>query len=352
MIKPMLAAKTNQEQIQNAMKSDDWVAELKLDGARYVANFTETGIHFTSRRTSVKDGKAVDKTQNLPHLNSRIKGLDGTILDGEMMLSDINIRSNDVMSIMGALPALAIDRQKKSGWLRYYVFDCLKYKGKDLQSLPYSERIEYRHKAIEEWQKHIEDSDFIREVKYCESEDKKKDLLYSAWKNGLEGIVLKNLKSEYEQDSRSANCWIKVKKERTFDVVIMGYDMPERFTLRKTKDETAGKKVFDKQSQEWRWECENRFYQKGWIGAIRYGAYDSGKLVEIGTTSGMDDSEREELSKNQKKYIGQVIELAGQEFMKEGIRHPRFIRFRFDKDSKDCLLSEIKKETREKVRYR
>jgi ATP-dependent DNA ligase len=84
-----------------------------------------------------------------------------------------------------------------------------------------------------------------------------------------------------------------------------------------------------------------KYHFCGWIGAVRYGMYNNGELVELGQTSGMSEAIREELTTNGDKYIGTVIEVEGFEQLPSGaVRHPRFIRFRDDKRPTECVWEE------------
>lgn len=315
-IKPMLASKASQEKIDEALDSDHWVAEPKLDGSRYIASFNEEATNFTSRRTSVKTNAPVDKTENVPHLGLAFEPLEGTVLDGEIMRTAEPFgTSSEVVKIMGASPEKAVQRQEELGWVHYHVWDILFACGTDMQKQPYSMRRQVLQKILEEW-----DNPYVHLVD-CRSD--KRQLLKEIDNSGLEGIILKNSNSTYVQDKRSPN-WIKVKKEQTYDVVITGYDEPK--VESKKSDGSVSK---------------TRLKAKGWIGAIRFGAYRNGNLVEIGSVSGMDDSIRQALSDSQAKYLGSVIEIRGQEVTDNAVRHPRFVRFRDDKDESACLWEDI-----------
>ncbi len=338
----MLAAVASKEQITHALESSDWLAELKLDGCRYVMDFSGGKIKVTSRRTSVKTGEAVDKTENVPHFKY-FSWAEGTVLDGEIMSKDISLRSNDVVRIMGCKPEKAIARQKKEGRLRYHAFDILFYKGKDVQGFSYLERRKLLDDVLDMW-----DCPFVEMV---DNTNHKQDLLDKAWYLGLEGIVLKHIDSTYQQDTRCDESWIKVKKQRDFDVVITGFDQPHAHTYVKVKPKVHFGSSVDKEGVRW-WKTYNRFYKEGWIAAIRYGATDEdGRLVTVGSTSGIDDTLRAKMSERPRKYIGKVIELVAQEFMDNGLRSPRFSRFRPDKDPKDCKLSDLKAVDTKKSRY-
>lgn len=315
-VKPMLASKGNDEKITEAMESDSWLAEPKLDGSRYIASFTDNGVRFTSRRTSVKTNAPVDKSENVPHLTLPFPDLSGTVIDGEIMrTSDIYGTSNDVTRIMGSSPDKAVERQELEGWVYYHVWDILFVCGVDVQKQPLSVRRRALENVIEEWGNSY--------VKIVDQRQDKRALLNEIANRNLEGIILKNKNSIYIQDKRSPH-WIKVKKEQTYDVVITGYDEPK-------EESKKASGVLSK----------TKYKEKGWIGAIRYGCYRDGQLVEVGSVSGMDDDTRRCLSNNKEKFLHSVIEIKGQEVLKDAIRHPRFIRFRDDKDAEACKWDDI-----------
>ena len=74
--------------------------------------------------------------------------------------------------------------------------------------------------------------------------------------------MLKRLDAEYVQGGRPTNNWYKAKKSATFDCVVMGFSL--------------GKGKYNTQ-----------------IGAVRFGQYHNGNLVELGQASGMTDADRD-----------------------------------------------------------
>lgn len=314
-----------------------WWAEEKFDGDRRIAQFCRTAdqsvkgeiiVRFTGRRTSEVDGKFVEKTENVPHLNgdkhSVPESLYGTVLDGEIVCPWEGAKSKDVTSIMGSKPAVAIQKQEIRGWLNYIVFDCLFYKEEDIRQKTLEERREYAIKAVNEW-----NNPHVRIA--VRVDDGREAFLQEIWdKPNGEGIILKEKKSTYTQEKR----WVKVKKEDTEDVVIMGYDEPEQFTEKTEsyvdKDGVKRKKVLE--------VSESRLYKNGWIGAVRFGQYKNGVLTYCGSCSGMDDALRKELSENKEKYLGGVVEILanGREPETGKFRHPRWIQLRDNKNPQDC----------------
>ena len=334
--------------IQAKLNDPNWIAEEKFDGARYLAHFEPDRLHFTSRRTSDVTGLQVEKGLNLPHLNVTVPALVGTVLDGEVT---VGRTSSNVTSIMGALPEKAITRQASAEWCRYRVWDVLYYKGTDVQALPLHERKAILKVATEEWKSYQLtpndlsnmqasflklpevtplDTDSLQKLHASSVElveftiTNKMKLLSEVWDRGGEGLVLKNLDSLYEPDTRDKNSWIKIKQHLTFDVVIMGYTDPEPTSI-----DVKGNTI------------PNRFFVNKWISAIRFGQYVAGVLTELGQASGLNDVQRAMITANKQKLIGTVMEVKAQEQIPESgaLRHPRVIMLRPDKDAKDCKFN-------------
>lgn len=354
-------------------KNPDWYAEEKLDGDRRIAQFVPVDGHamvrFTGRRVSEVDGLLVEKTSSLPHLNgcqylppealtqkwplqNVPTDLIGTVLDGEMIVDKPGARSKDVASILNSKPDLAIAKQVERGWLVYVVFDCLFYKGEDLRKLPLIRRRRYLRTVLEEWA-----NPFVRIVPNTTLLGvSPEQMLMEIWSRPHpgEGIILKDLTSVYGNEK----AWVKVKREFTEDVVIMGYDDPEPETekIRTSRDKHGIKR---KEVLE---VSESRLAKNGWIGAIRFGQYKlvgveniesgtadlnwtlmrNGKLYALtycGSCSGMDDATRAEISANKQKYLGKVVEILANEREPDTgkFRHPRMIQFREDKNQQDCI---------------
>lgn len=328
--------------LKESMWSDDqWVAEEKYDGDRRVAQFIGPVVRFTGRRQSVDGSGFVEKSANVPHLsgvfegglvtagqvdawrNPNVPGLDGTVLDGEMLFTgpcEGGGRSKYVTSIMGSLPEEAVRKQLEVGWLRYVVFDCLWFKGKFVADRPYRERREYLESALKEWgNQYVEAAaQFGGEVK-----QKAYDRIIET---GGEGIILKHVNSKYGERTK----WVKVKGTWNADVVITGYQAAKELSVKKGDDAAT----------------MTKYAAAGLIGAIVCGQYSpvagdkvhEYELIEVATISGMDDALRTELSRNGPAYLGRVVEIAHNGREPTGrFRHPRFKQFRDDKAPTACM---------------
>jgi ATP-dependent DNA ligase len=287
---------------------NDWVAEIKLDGIRIRCHICETENRFFTKHKSVKDGLFSERTDNIPHLrNLELGHLSGTVLDGEIITGK-NV--SDVMSVMGGSVRHSLDYQNAHGKALYVVFDVLFFKGVDVRWTSYG----VRREILEDICKEIDNSHITVVGRMLSN---KRIFYEDILETGGEGIVLKNIKAPYGE------LWAKAKRESTYDVVIMGFAEPEKFTQKVTGETTL-----------------SRFALHGWVGSIRFGQWKNGKLTEMGTCSGMSDEIREMFSKNPEDFINTVIEIKAQERTESGaFRHPAFVRIRSDKESSDCVFN-------------
>lgn len=287
-----------------------YAAEEKLDGARFLMFIEEGENRFSSRHKSIKDGLFSEKTDNFPHLrNLDLSKLSGTVLDGEIVTGK-NV--TDVMSVVGGSPSTALRYQMQYGWVKYIVFDVLHYKGTNVQREFYKDRRYLLNQIFSEF---IYRFDFNCIKLISSIEINKKEFYDSLINSGKEGIVLKKLTSYYGED------WVKVKRESTWDVVILGFEDPEEMTTK--SDGTIS---------------ISRLADKNLIGSIKFGQFIDNVLVPLGSCSGISDKMRTEFSNNPEKFIGQVMTIKAQERTESGaFRHPVFVRMRSDKNPEDCI---------------
>lgn len=293
---------------------ENYMAEEKLDGERFKMHIFKDGNRFDSRTISKKTNRFTEKTDNVPHLRDyKSPTLHGTILDGEIKFGGDSMSTS---TIMGCLPEEAVKRQKEvNTWVEYYVFDIIKFKGRDVTGLPMTERRILMLDALERLQSpyvRIPDYTFKNKKQFC-------DKIFS---NGGEGVILKNIRAPYTDKK----AWVKVKAVATFDVVIMGYEEATLETIKKGDDKAT----------------ISRLAANGWIGAVVFGQYVNGKLKKFGRCSGMPDEIRAKYSNNKDKFIGAVIKIAAQSRIpKTGyFRHPRFLEERPDKLATQCVYWE------------
>jgi bifunctional non-homologous end joining protein LigD len=300
-IQPMLAAALEEEKLMKLWGHPNLICEEKLDGSRYILQFDKNGHpKLTSRRTSVKTGKLVDKTHNLMgFITFASYELRNSVVDGEICGGN---SFENTVSVMGSSPDNAQEILKAGMKIRYHVFDILYYKGKDLRGCPLVTRKAYLKQLINELPPKIR-----KNWVYLEPIENSKKSFDRIVKQGGEGVVLKRLSSLYAEGKRNKD-WIKVKKFSTYDAIIIGYHPG------------TGK-------------------YKSLFGALLVGQYVDSKLQEVARVSGMTDEQRTTIWKNKDKFLGTVIEFKAQNPTKaKRYRHPEFLRFRNDKNPKDCTF--------------
>lgn len=184
---------------------------------------------------------------------------------------------------------------------------------------------------------------------------------------GGEGLMLKPKNGTYKH-TRGRE-YTKLKKFETWDCVIVDYIPPtkeytgkELSTWEYWYDEENNTRHLLVGDNPHKRKCvpvtKHFFYS--WIGTVKYGVLispeelkawsktnpkEKAELVTVndkeylvvGEASGFDEDTRKEITNNKHKYYGSVIELKAQEVLKTGkLRHPRFLRFRNDKEAERC----------------
>lgn len=250
-------------------------------------------------RVRMFNKSCTEHTSNVPHITSITvpSNIDAVIVGEGYAPSG---RIEDAKSIFGSYADHAIDVQASKGLALFVAISVTRYKGIDLSTpfgmrLPMLTALVYHLRYL--GMRHIHQEVLIRH--------RKAEYFSAIVSSGGEGVVVKSL-------SGLESSWFKVKRISTWDVVITGFT-DANYGL-------TGK--FD-----------------GLIGAVRYGVYDAeGNLKEIGKCSGMVDSQRVEFTLNKDYYIGEVMEVRGQEIGNRGaIVFPRFVRMRDDKLPIDCI---------------
>lgn len=351
---PMGAVGYDEKKHELAWLDPNWVGERKYDGFRYLIKKEGGKVFVLSRNPSVDTGLPVDKTANVPHLAELFAERlpDGSIIDGEIITHE-NCESHEVTRIMGCDPDKAIARQEEEGWVKFVAFDIIFWRGKDLTNFRYIERrsaLEKVYKEILSPSEHL----ILAPVYPTDKEAKYEEIVAG----GGEGLVLKNIHSRYEYTldpkkvKKPKDTWIKVKKYKTFDAVIMDFPEPNK--------EYDGKEIetwqywvdpegnpFYKQNQHFQllldkgYEPVKKPYYYDWIGGVGFGQYNkAGELVRIGQTVGIADDVKQYMTDNKDTLIGTVIEVGAMRQNKKSgaLVHPRFIKFREDKLPEQCML--------------
>ncbi|KAJ7308998.1 hypothetical protein JRQ81_008282 [Phrynocephalus forsythii] len=216
-VQPMLAEAC--KSIEYAMKKcpNGMYAEIKYDGERVQVH--KKGDHFSYFSRSLKPV--------LPHKVAHFKdfipkafpGGHSMILDSEVLLIDNKTRK--------PLPFGTLGVHKKAAFqdanVCLFVFDCIYFNDVSLMDRPLRERRKFLHDNMVEIPNRI----LFSEMKHVTKASDLADMINRVIREGLEGLVLKDLKSTYEPGKRH---WLKVKKDYlnegamadTADLVVLG----------------------------------------------------------------------------------------------------------------------------------
>jgi ATP-dependent DNA ligase len=120
-------------QVSTLPDGPDWIYEIKLDGYRAIAVKNESSVTLYSRNQKALNNK-------FPYIGEALRDLPiGTVVDGEIVALDDFGR-----------PAFNLLQNFKSEAtrIRYFVFDVLCFKGRDLTKLPLAERRQFLSKVV------------------------------------------------------------------------------------------------------------------------------------------------------------------------------------------------------------
>jgi bifunctional non-homologous end joining protein LigD len=299
-IQPMLATP-----LKEPFDHPDWIFEVKWDGYRAVAEIRDDAVSLYSRNGISFDKKFFPVTETL-----RKFGFDA-VLDGEIIVADEQGRPD--------FQKLQHYQDSGSGYLLYYVFDLLYFRGRDLKDLPLLRRKEILKKILPSAPK----------IRFSDHVWKEGVLFYNVAKEkGLEGIIAKHSQSVYEVGRRSRQ-WLKVKTHLTQEAVIAGFTEPG-----------GGRK---------------------YLGALVLGVYEGDELTYIGHVGGgftannlrdirqkLEPLIRKECPFTVKPETNApatwvkpelVCEVALSGWTEEAVmRHPVFLRLREDKAAREVVL--------------
>ena len=346
----------------NAMEkifSGEWWGAQKRDGCFYMVGRNMNGEIFVRPRAKNTKGEFVNKVDWVPHLHDFLYSLDpGTVFLAELYL-ERDEQAKSTSSIMNSLQPKAIKKQEKEeDKLLLYIFDILADRGESYINMKAIDRFltlgdywrNFPHKYVE-WAEYVNGQELW-------------DRLQELLANGYEGVVITYQNAPYQPGKRSNKVSLKIKKELqdTVDCIVIGANPPTKIYSGKeietweywfddlTNEKILASEYFAKNHESiYNLYAEggtiepvtkNWFY--GWAGSWRLGAHKDGKVIQIGSLSGLTDEQKE----NWKDYVGKVVEVSAMETSEnqeggKGLRHPKLISIRDDIDPVDCTYERI-----------
>jgi ATP-dependent DNA ligase len=307
-----------------------WQFEPKWDGFRCLAKRDGAEVTLTS-----KSGKPL--ARYFPEVAAMLSGLKSKhfLLDGELIIPIGDALSFDALQLRLHPAESRVRKLAAETPAQLMAFDLLELDGKSLTSLPLSER---RHRLEQFFRDNHADALLLSPMT-CYRE------VAAGWleRSGgaLDGVIAKRADQDYRAGERAM---IKVKQQRTADCVVGGFRYAE------------GKKE---------------------VGSLLLGLYDDeGKLDHVGFTSAIPSAERPKLTKKLEKLISPpgftgsapggpsrwnnarsmaweplrpelVVEVRYDQVTGRRFRHGTgFLRWRPDKDPKQCTFQQLAPELR------
>ncbi|CAN7384702.1 DNA ligase D [Variovorax sp. LjRoot178] len=180
---------------------DDWILEIKFDGYRMLARVDDAGVRLFTRNGH-------DWTKKLPHLARDLAAmkLAPCWLDGEIV-----ILNEHGLPDFGALQNAFDNARTKD--ITFHLFDLMHHDGLDLREVALVERRARLKQLLEDAPESLRFSEAFAGTP--------RDVVASACKLGLEGIIGKRKDSPYTS-SRSPD-WIKLKCRQRQEFVVAGW---------------------------------------------------------------------------------------------------------------------------------
>lgn len=333
------------EEAKKRIFSEEWLGARKMDGAFAKFVKDEDGNMMLLSRSRNVNGEFPNKIDHVPHLFNFFNSLpNGTCLLGEIYFPS-HEGSNEVTKIMGCITDKAIERQKNDP-LHYYIFDVLAFDNISFMPFRAEDRFNYINEIKNKYNyKNIEFANYYKGLELW-------NMIQETLASGGEGGVIIHKDSKYQPGKRSTKVSLKIKKELqdTIDCFFTGrISSPARdYTGKDIENwkywenirtgELINAPMFNEYYKGESYEPVTKSYYMGMAGSLEIGVYQNNKIKPIGYLSGLS----EEIKMNYDKYKMRVIEVTAMQLTDDKmLRHPKFVRFRDDKQPQDCLWEQI-----------
>nr|XP_022903806.1 DNA ligase 3 isoform X1 [Onthophagus taurus] len=203
-VQPMLAEAC--KSIEQAFKKcpNGMYSEIKYDGERVQIHKRGNEFKYFSRALKPVVPHKVVHLKN--YISKAFPKGEDLILDSEILMVEHETGKPLPFGTLG----IHKKTEFKDANVCLFVFDCIYYNGEDLMSKP----LKFRKNVLRDNMKEIKNHVVFSEMEEIYKVDDLKAMISKTLSLGLEGLVLKDLKSIYEPGKRH---WLKVKKDYLFD---------------------------------------------------------------------------------------------------------------------------------------
>jgi bifunctional non-homologous end joining protein LigD len=305
---------------------DGWLFELKLDGYRLLASKQRGEVLLLTRNGN-------DYTATFPEIARAVRALpfDECIVDGEVVVLDNQGKPSFArLQRRGALTS-PIDIRRASVELpaTYFAFDLIAFEDFDLRPLPLHLRKSLLIGAFPKL-------GILRTLDHVEREGER--FLEQVDALGLEGCIAKKADAPY-RGGRSEH-WLKVKTEQTGDFVIVGFTAPKRSRSHigalQLADMVDGTLVYAGRAGTGFDEAKLAELKTLLDPLVRATAPCAGPVAAPGTPP-LPSAKIPDTKSTTWVEPVHVCEVRFREWTVDGLlRHPAFLRMRYDKDPRDC----------------
>ena len=202
-----------------------WIVQPKLDGVRALLHVEGNHVRITSRCISEVTFRLGEFQDNLSHLKTGLSGLDGSILDGELVFPSSTLDTGRTVArhplqaataILSTSPEQARRLQSLPDHrLRFHAFDILKSNGTEVTSRALRDRLDLLVQAVASSENPLLEIVPFHTIGRIEIHRR----ILNA---GGEGTVWKRLDQSYEPGRRVTH-WIKRKKETAMEAFVTGF---------------------------------------------------------------------------------------------------------------------------------
>ncbi|XP_021375504.1 DNA ligase 3-like [Mizuhopecten yessoensis] len=197
---PMLAEACRSVEFAMKRCPKGFYAEIKYDGER--VQLHKKGPKFSYFSRSLKPVQPHKVEHFKEYIPKAFPSADDLILDAEVLLVDTNTGKPLPFGTLGVHKKAQFNDAK----VCLFVFDCLHINGENIMDKPVKTRRRILHENMTE----IEHRIMFSEMQHIREPDDLQDLMNDVFRQGLEGLVLKDINGIYEPGKRH---WLKIKKD-------------------------------------------------------------------------------------------------------------------------------------------